>query len=119
MFVHATHIHHARDGEKFKGSNNNGDCDLHERWREGLKENERYKEPNERRVRERERERDLTENVIRKKWIKTEESIKEKDRGLVSSAYHLKEEIPFIRRLKDQIMCWLVESKPATVCVNV
>lgn len=55
VFVHATPIHHARDGEKFKGSNNNGDCDLHERWREGLKENERYKEPNERRVRERER----------------------------------------------------------------
>lgn len=45
------------------------------------------------------------------------ENMEEKDRGLVSAAYQPKEEIPFIRRPGDQIMCWLVASKPVPACV--
>lgn len=42
MFVRATLIHHAGDVGKFKGTNNNGLRDLHERRGErGGKENER------------------------------------------------------------------------------
>lgn len=67
---------------------------------------------------ERERERDLTGKVIREsKRLKTEGSVKETDRKLVSGPYQCKEEVPLIRRVEDQKMCWLVETKPTTICV--
>lgn len=65
------------------------------------------------------RETERPDKVIRGKTIKMEESVKEKDRKLVCSPYQLKEEIPLIRRLEDQIMCWLAESKPVRMCESV
>ncbi len=78
MFVRATLIYHADYVEKFKGTNNNGLRDLHERRGErGGKENERGQKD---KWKARLSERDLRGKTIREKQIKTEESVKEKDR---------------------------------------